>query len=49
MSEDNNLLFIIHFTLILEIDIIIIIIVNAQFSMLRMGQREKTNSVLTSS
>jgi len=38
-----------HFTLILEIIMIIIIIVNVKFSMLRLSQREKTNSVLTSS
>jgi len=47
---DNNLT--LHFirgqfTLIWEINITVIIIVNVEFAMLRVGQREKTNIALT--
>jgi len=37
-----------HFNLILKINIILTIIVNVQFAMLHVGQREKTNTALTS-
>jgi len=36
-----------YFTVILETIIIIIVIVNVKFGMLRVGQREKINSRLT--
>jgi len=46
----NNLTFkLSYFTLILEVIIIVIIIVNIQFALLHMGQREKANGAQASS